>query len=127
MIIKRGEKILYGIENINEKLDNIVELIGVEEKFFEVKLIISEALTNAFIHGNNSDTTKPIDIKWDLQGRNLCIQVKDCGEDRRDFEINENIDDYDILSESGRGLFLISEYTDEVEFINNTLIMKKIV
>ncbi|WP_294376422.1 ATP-binding protein [uncultured Clostridium sp.] len=123
----KGELILYGIENINENLDNIVGSLGLKDSIFEVKLIISEAITNAFIHGNNSDKTKPINVKWDMNGNNLCIQVKDCGRDNKDFEIDTDIDNSDFLSESGRGLFIISSYADEVEFKENTLIMKKVV
>ena len=41
--------------------------------------------------------------------------------ERNHKEINEDR----ILEESGRGLYIISSYTDEMEFKDNSIIMKK--
>ena len=118
----KGETILYGIENINDKLDSIINELKLEKYIFEIKLIISEAITNAYIHGNKSDNKKPINVSWVVENNNLCVQVKDSGESKGKLLIGKS---NDLLSESGRGLFIISAYTDEFYFENNTIIMKK--
>ena len=38
----------------------------------------------------------------------------------------EQLDENDILSESGRGLFIISAYSDEVEYKDGCLSIKKL-
>ena len=124
MFITNGEMVLYGIDNINEKLDKIVDSLNLQKKNFELKLIMSEAITNAFIHGNNSNKSKPIFVKWELDDEFVNITVKDSGKKLGDLVINKDIEE-DILSESGRGLNIISLYADEVKFGESGIVMKK--
>lgn len=124
MFITDGKMILYGIDNINEKLDKIVESLNLQKQNFELKLIMSEAITNAFIHGNNSNKSKPIVVKWELNDKFVNITVKDSGKKLGDLVINKNVEE-DILAESGRGLNIISLYADEVKFADSSIIMKK--
>lgn len=124
MFITNGEMVLYGIDNINEKLDKIVESLNLQKQNFELKLIMSEAITNAFIHGNNSNKSKPIFVKWELDDEFVNITVKDSGKKLGDLVINKDIEE-DILSESGRGLNIISLYADEVKLGESGIVMKK--
>ncbi len=124
MFITNGEMVLYGIDNINEKLDKIVESLNLQKQNFELKLIMSEAITNAFIHGNNSNKSKPIFVKWELDDEFVNITVKDSGKKLGDLVINKDVEE-DILSESGRGLNIISLYADEVKFGESGIVMKK--
>ena len=84
----------------------------------------SEAITNAFIHGNNSNKSKPIFVKWELDDEFVNITVKDSGKKLGDLVINKDIEE-DILSESGRGLNIISLYADEVKLGESGIVMKK--
>lgn len=87
---------------------------------------MSEAITNAFVHGNGRDKSKPIIIKWNKGENSLDIIVEDCGEKNKNLNSDEFVKkNEDILSESGRGLYIISTYTDSVTFNNNKIIMKK--
>lgn len=124
MFITNGEMILYGIDNINEKLDKIIESLNLQKQDFELKLIMSEAITNAFIHGNNSNRSKPIVVKWELNEKFVNITVKDMGKKIGNLVINKDVEE-DILSESGRGLNIISLYADEVKFSDSSIIIKK--
>lgn len=120
-----NEVILYGIDNISEKLDGIIHSLNLEKQCFEIKLIMSEAIANAFIHGNNKDRDKPIIVECKLENNFINISVKDTGKENLTLKTNKEIDEDDILSEGGRGLFIISAYTDEAEFKDGCLIMKK--
>lgn len=120
-----GELVLYGLDNINSKLDNIIESLNLKESYFEIKLIISEAVNNAFAHGNNSDKSKPIYVKWELAEKTFILIVTDCGSGIRDLEMCSEINQDNILDESGRGLYIINSYADEVKFIENSIIIKK--
>jgi serine/threonine-protein kinase RsbW len=127
MSVIKGKSVLYGLDSLDTKLDSIIDELGLEKYRFETKLILIEAVTNAFIHGNNRDISKPISISFNLEGSLLKIDVTDCGRGFNTLQVREDIDDKDILSESGRGLYLINCYTDEVEFKGSSIIMKKYV
>lgn len=125
IVIVNGKMILYGLDNINKKLDNIIESLKLEKQCFEIKLIMYEAITNAFIHGNNSDMSKPICVEWEKAENFVCISVKNSVKKVGNLEINKNIEK-NMFKESGRGLYIISSYADEVKFEDDSIIMKKI-
>ena len=120
----KGEVLFYGIDNISEKLDSVIQSLKLENKCFEIKLIIIEAVNNAFIHGNKKDDSKPICIRWGINGSLLEVSVMDCGDGVENL-VNYNLENDDILAESGRVLQIINCYSDSVEFDGNSIIMKK--
>jgi serine/threonine-protein kinase RsbW len=120
-----NEIIFYGLDNINNKLDELIEILNLKSQCFEIKLIVSEALNNSFVHGNKSDKSKPIHMKWELDEKKLILTVTDCGSGIENLESHKEISEDNILEESGRGLYIIGCYTDEVEFKDNSIIMKK--
>lgn len=120
----KGEVLYYGIDNISGKLDGIIQSLNLKKQCFEIKLIIIEAVNNAFIHGNKKDENKSICIKWQLEENILEVVVTDCGDGVENLA-NYNSENDDILAESGRGLQIINCYSDLVEFEGNSIIMKK--
>ena len=125
MLVTKGELIFYGIDNINENLDNIIKTLNLKKQYFEIKLITIEAITNAFIHGNNRDKTKAISVQWELKNNLLRVYVTDCGLGFKNLEISKEITEDNIGEESGRGLYIINYYADEVKFEGSSIIMKK--
>lgn len=125
MSVTKGEVVFYGVDDISKKLDNIIKPLNVDKQYFEIKLIMSEAVNNAFIHGNNSDKNKPISIQWEVKEKFLRIDVTDCGTGFKDLKIYQKINEDNIFDERGRGLYIISNYTDEVQFKDSSIIMKK--
>lgn len=120
----KGKVLLYGIDNISEKLDLIIQSLNLEKQCFEIKLIVTEAVNNAFIHGNKKDKSKPICIEWKFNEKLLEVSITDCGNGVKDLA-NYTYEEDDILSESGRGLLIINYYSDSVEFKGNSIIIKK--
>lgn len=125
MSVANGKIVLYGVDDINNTLDNIIKALNTREQYFEIKLIMFEAVNNAFVHGNNSDKNKPISICWEMKENFLRIDVTDCGYGLNDLKIHREITEDNILDECGRGLYIIDNYTDEVQFKGNSIIMKK--
>ncbi|MVX65803.1 ATP-binding protein [Clostridium chromiireducens] len=120
-----GKVVFYGVSETSQKLDYIMKALELRNQHFEIKLIISEAITNAYTHGNNSDKNKPIYVEWEVKDNLLSIKVEDCGQGVKDKKLHEEISEEKILDESGRGLFIINSYADELIFSGNTIIMKK--
>lgn len=127
MVDISGNSIFYGLDNCEEKIENIINILNLDELCFEIKLIIFEALTNAFIHGNKEDKSKPIFLEWYLNDKAMRIYVTDCGYGFNELSILKKIDKNNILEEGGRGLYIIKNYTDEMHFCGNTIIMTKYV
>ena len=120
-----GKVVFHGVSDIGQKLDDIMEALKLRNQYFEIKLIISEAVTNAYIHGNNSDNNKPISVEWKLRDKLLSIKVEDCGQGVKDINLHKEINEEEILDDSGRGLFIIRSYTDELIISGSSVIMKK--
>jgi Anti-sigma regulatory factor (Ser/Thr protein kinase) len=125
MAYMMGEVKLFGLKSIDKKIDNIIHTLNLNQLNFTLKLIMMEAVTNAYIHGNNMDANKPIFLYYELNDDFLVITVKDCGQGFEDISIPKQISEDDIWNEGGRGLFLINSYADEVEFNNTSITMKK--
>lgn len=125
MVVTKGEVVFYGVDDISKKLDNIIKTLNVDKQYFEIKLIMSEAVNNAFVHGNNSDKNKPISVQWEVKENFLRINVTDCGVGFKDLGCYQEINEDNIFDESGRGLYIIDSYTDEVQFKGSSIIMKK--
>lgn len=121
----KNKMVFYGLDNINNKLDELIEMLNLKKQCFEIKLIVSEALNNSFVHGNKSDKNKPIHMTWELDEKKLILTVTDCGRGIENLEPYKEINEDNILEENGRGLYIIRCYTDEVEFKDNSIIMKK--
>jgi len=125
MPVAKDKLVIYGVKNISEKVDNIIKILHIKKQHFEIKLFIVEAINNAFIHGNNSDINKPIAIVCELKENVLEVSVTDCGSGVTVLKDNTKIDEENLLGECGRGLYLISCYTDEMKFKGSSIIMKK--
>jgi len=121
----QGKVSFYGVDNISEKLDVIIKPLNLKKQYFEIKLIIIEAINNAFIHGNNSDKNKPISLQWEFKENLFIVSVTDCGDGVKNLNNNKEINEDNILEECGRGLYIISSYADEMKFEGNSIIIKK--
>ncbi len=74
---------------------------------FDVKLAISEAVTNAIIHGSASPSD-PVDLVMREEGEALVFEVRDQG------NTPPGEQSFERVAEGGRGLSLVALVTDEV-------------
>lgn len=119
------EYVIFGIDNYKKVIDEIEADLSLEEKFFDIRLILTEAITNAYYHGNNGDRSKPIHIAYSCVNNSLHIEVRDCGDGSAKIKIPEEIPLENLLEERGRGLYLIKCCCDKVVFLHNCLIVDK--
>lgn len=92
-----------------------------EEDFYDLKLVFSELLINAVIHGNRNDSGKQVffDIRI-LENSTVSARIVDegLGFDYIKLLNNSRNTDYS-MDESGRGICLVYSLTDQICF--NTL------
>ena len=128
MDIKNKEYILYGLSKHNEIIDKIIADLSAYDDYFDIKVILTEALTNAFNHGNKKNIDKPIRLRYTYDGINIKFEVEDSGKMLKNVIIPDCTSDDNLLENSGRGFFLMYSLADKIEISNNALsIQKKIV
>lgn len=123
-------------EEVNCILDMLETNYSLDtDQCFDIKVILCELLQNAIKHGNDCDISKKIrvDIWFKEKGRVLGIRVKDqgCGFDSPKY-MNVALTpppecDPMEMDESGRGLYIVNELCDCIEFntIGNTVTVIK--
>lgn len=106
-----------------EKIPGFVEMIsdksGLDESLtHRVMLALSEAVTNAIVHGNKENRNKKVSIKIKINTSKIVIDIQDEGEGFDPDDIPDPVDEKNLLVTGGRGLFLMEEFADEVEYRN---------
>jgi serine/threonine-protein kinase RsbW len=87
-----------------------------EDSAHWIGMSVRESVTNAIQHGNKLDLSKQVDICFQVLPDRLTISVKDQGSGFRADEIPSPLDGDNLLKPSGRGIFYIRTFMDEVEF-----------
>lgn len=91
-----------------------VELSIPEKRIPELMVALTEAITNAIIHANKKDPEKTVFIDFLVEGRKLTIKVKDEGDGFDPSTIPDPTQPENIYRDSGRGVYLMKVYCDEV-------------
>lgn len=104
-----------------EKVLPFIDTIGRREHLSEeltdrVKLALSEAASNAIVHGNREDPSKSVDIVVTLDPSTLRVEIQDDGEGFDPLAPPDPVRSENLMETGGRGLFLIREYCDEVSY-----------
>jgi len=83
----------------------------------DLKLVFSELLYNAVIHGNREDRSKRVYVQIKAEDDNLWVQVQDEGPG---FDYRKMIEyagtEAALLSGHGRGIILVCALTDNLSF-----------
>ena len=87
-----------------------------EEAAFGIEMAVREAVTNAMVHGNQEDETKSVEVVSSCLENAVEIEVSDQGEGFDPTSVPDPTDPANILKTSGRGIFLIRNFMDEVEW-----------
>ncbi|HAN09292.1 MAG TPA: hypothetical protein DCP90_01620 [Clostridiales bacterium] len=100
-------------------LPNFIPNIS-KEDILDLRLILSEAISNAMIHGNNKDIAKSVFIKTEVVNKNtILFKVENEGSGFNYKNIVQNVRFLDLYKEDGRGFLLINSLSDNVEFLQN--------
>ncbi len=109
----------YVKEASSRVLDSIKELNLDKDIIFDIRLCLEEAIINAIKYGNKCDKGLPVHISYSLGDGRLEIVIRDQGKGFDYGNIPDPRSSGNILKHGGRGLFLIRNLMDEVEFNNS--------
>jgi serine/threonine-protein kinase RsbW len=87
-----------------------------EETKHWLLMALREALANAIKHGNRQDLSKRIHLEMDVVGQNLQISIRDEGEGFDPGAIEDPLAPENRLKTSGRGIFYMKTFMDDVRF-----------
>jgi serine/threonine-protein kinase RsbW len=83
---------------------------------FRLRVVLSEALTNAIVRGNAEDRTKWVDIRAELVPESIRVSVTDEGPGFDPSAVPEPLTPEQLDEANGRGLYLIRKLVDAVQF-----------
>lgn len=102
---------------VEEFINSFAKDLGIDEdKRAGLMLSITEATTNAIIHANKSDINKNVKIDVNTENGFLVIKVKDEGAGFNPADIPDPTSPENLLKDSGRGLYLMRIYMDELKY-----------
>src|SRR5256885_2419528 len=99
--------------------DHLARGVGLDDDALHwVSVAIRESVINAIKHGNRNDATKHVFIEFETDARahvpELAIRVRDEGEGFDPQTVANPLDPENLLKSSGRGIFLIRNFMDDV-------------
>ena len=93
-----------------------VELGLEQEKINGLLLAVTEATTNAIIHGNKNNKLKMVRISVFVDRSVVTIKIKDEGKGFDPSIVPDPTDPENLLKDSGRGLYLMRVYMDGLTY-----------
>jgi serine/threonine-protein kinase RsbW len=88
-----------------------------DEAAFGIDMAVREAVTNAVLHGNRQDEEKVVDINLKSSPEAVEISVHDQGPGFNPEEVPDPTTQENILKTSGRGIFFMRTFMDEVDWL----------
>ena len=100
--------------------DHLARGIGLDEDSLHwVSVAIRESVINAIKHGNRNDTGKRVFVEFETVTKadvpQLAIRIRDQGEGFDPEKVANPLDAENLLKSSGRGIFLIRNFMDDVQ------------
>ena len=105
---------------VQEVMEIVRQTNGIEGKEDAIELSLQEALANAVIHGAKEDPSKTVEcLVSSDEERGILIVVRDPGTGFNPESIPGCTVGENVYSNHGRGIFLINQLMDKVEFRKN--------
>jgi serine/threonine-protein kinase RsbW len=97
--------------------EKLAEDAGLDEDArFGFTMAVREAAVNAVLHGNEYDPSKQIAVTMENTGAAMVIKVADQGKGLDPDTLPDPLAPENLLRGTGRGIFLIRSFMDEVHF-----------
>ena len=105
------------LDRIVDESDAFMAAHSTDDEFnHRVVLLTSEAATNAIEHGNRLEEDKTIELDLAVYPDRVDVTVLDQGSGFDRSAVADPLEEDNLLSDGGRGLFLIESLADEVHF-----------
>ena len=113
----RMESTLESVNKAEEMADQLAAQSGLDEDTRGgVSMAVREGMINAVLHGNAYDPGKRVNLTFEQNGQELVITITDEGKGFVPDEVTDPLAPENLLKQSGRGIFLMRAFMDEVRF-----------
>jgi len=118
-----GDRFSYKLDSTLETVDNAEQTASRiasesgfdEDEVMQIAMAVREAAVNAVLHGNAYDPEKKIELEFERTISDLVITIRDQGKGLDLAKIPDPLAPENLLKTSGRGIFLIRSFMDEVQ------------
>ena len=89
-----------------------------EDEQHRIEMAVHESMINAIWHGNKNDSSKSVWLQFKIFRDRLEIRIRDQGTGFDPKQIPDPLENDNLLNVSGRGIFLIRTFMDELQVEN---------
>lgn len=108
---------LETVDRVEQEAEGFAKRFGFhEDDVSNIAMAVREATVNAVIHGNSYDREKQVTATFEATDEDLIFRVGDQGSGFNAETIPDPLSPENILRGSGRGVFLMRAFMDEVHF-----------
>jgi serine/threonine-protein kinase RsbW len=109
------------LDDVQRVSEGVCRQVGLDDDALHwTSMAVRECVINAIIHGNHSDPSKRVAVHFSVEEhgghRDLVVTIRDQGEGFEPSDIGDPLAPENILSTSGRGVFLVRKFMDELTF-----------
>ena len=111
------ESSLDSVNRVEATAEEMARKAGLEdEEVYRVAMAVREAAVNAVLHGNAYDPSKQVTAVFEQTSDALVVKIADQGKGLDPDTLPDPLAPENLLRGSGRGIFLIRSFMDEVHF-----------
>jgi serine/threonine-protein kinase RsbW len=109
--------LIENIQIIESFIDNAKEDFEINDDLYgNIMISVTECISNAIVHGNQSDSSKLVHLELQLEPGLLRCSIEDEGNGFDFNQLPDPTDPENIEKVGGRGIFLMKRLSDEVKF-----------
>ncbi len=107
------------LDSVDEAEAEILRVAGEagfdEDEQHRIGMAVRECMVNAVVHGNRYNRNKQVHVIAEAGDGRFTIRITDQGEGFEIEGVPDPLDDNNLLRHSGRGLFLMGAFMDDVK------------
>ncbi|GEO04312.1 hypothetical protein AAE02nite_19760 [Adhaeribacter aerolatus] len=112
--------LIENIRVVESFIDNSKEKFNIEDDIYgNIMVAVTESVNNAIRHGNKFDKDKNVLLSLYVEDDRLRFEVEDEGKGFDYNSLSDPTSPENIENPGGRGIFLMRNLSDEVEFSND--------
>jgi serine/threonine-protein kinase RsbW len=105
---------------VERLIEDVCQVFNVQEDCYgNILIAVTEAVNNAIYHGNKNNPDKFVNIGFENSDKQLIFSVTDEGQGFDFLGLPDPTDPANIDKPSGRGVFLMKNLADSIQFEQN--------
>ena len=118
LVLDSNPEVIHMVESAVDEIKN--DLDFKDDVYGNVMVAVTEAVNNSVVHGNKNDESKKVFIDFEMSGSyRLLVRVRDEGPGFDPSTLSDPTAPENLENIGGRGVFLMKQLSDKVNFINN--------